>query len=75
MTESPGERSGDWQGHGEARGPRGRHGGRRAHQRLFNVTSEMGSICPGPKEKGGNRRRSRAGQEGVGGTVKEGELG
>lgn len=29
-----------------AQGRGGRHGGRRAHRRLFNVTSKMGSICP-----------------------------
>lgn len=42
-------------GHGKERGARGRHGGRRAHGRLFNVTSEMGSICP-PGKMGGERR-------------------
>lgn len=54
-------------GHGEERGARGRHGGRRAHGRLFNVTSEMGSICP-PGEMGGERRvLSRNRREGGGG--------
>lgn len=46
-------------------GRRGRHGGRRAHGRLFNVTSEMGSICPAQRRREGKRESS--GQDGTGG--------